>query len=134
MLDAQRAKKECEKLDHVWEVLSKVTAELTSRGVNLPSDIYASLRGAKVLISLCESHPKLEDLVAGDVDAHEGYCAGCCGADIVTRIKCELRNIEDLLVIRATNELGSKYALELQERTTKAWQHVAAQPVAVGTA
>jgi len=133
MLDAQRAKKECGQLGYVWDVLSKVTGELTSRGVNLPSDIYNSLRGAKVLISLCESYPNFEDLTAGEVDAHVGYCVGCCGADIVTRVKCELRNVEDLLVIRATNELGNKYALELQERTTKAWQRVAAPPVSMGT-
>jgi hypothetical protein len=46
----------------------------------------------------------------------------CCGADVVARIKCELRNIEDLLVIKATHELGNSYAVKLQQKTMKAWE------------
>lgn len=130
MLDAETVKQKCEKLDRVWEALSNITAELKSRGVNVSSDIFTSLRCTKALITLCESHPKLEDLMPGDIDTHDGFCVGCCGADITTRITCELRNIEDLLIIKAMDDLGSKYALELQEKTKKAWEPVEA--VAVG--
>lgn len=96
--------------------------ELNSRIVNLPPDIYVSLRGAKALISLCESHPTLADLTVQEVDTHEGFCVSCCGSDIVARIKCELRNVEDLLILKAMNELGSDFALRLQEKTMKAWE------------
>jgi len=134
MLDVERAKQECEKLDHVWEALSNVTAELKSRGVNVAPDIYTSLRGAKALIALCKSYPKLEDLVPADIDMHEGSCVGCCGADIVTRITCELRNIEDLLIIKAMDELGSKHALGLQEKTKRAWEPIETPAVGIGRA
>lgn len=132
MSDVQKAKQECDRLGEVWEVLSDITGELKSRSVNVPPDIYTSLRGAKVLINLCKSYPKLEDLMPTDIDTHEGYCVGCCGADIVTRVKCELRNIEDLLVITATNDLGGKYALELQEKTKKVWDPAEVPVATVG--
>jgi hypothetical protein len=122
MISEEKAREECAKLTDVWEALSKITAELRERGVSVPPDIYTSLRGAKDLITLCKSHPKLESLVPGDIDAHEGFCVACCGADIVARIKCELRNIEDLLIIKATHELGSDNAVRLQQRTMKAWK------------
>jgi hypothetical protein len=88
----------------------------------LPADIYVSLRGAKALISLCKSHPRLVDLTAGDVDSEKGFCVACCGADIVGRIKCELRSVEDSLILRAVNGLGSREALEIQRMTMRAWQ------------
>ena len=122
MISEDRAKQECTKLGEIWEALSKMTAELKGKGVNVPPDIYASLRGTKGLITLCKGHPKLEDLVPGDIDSHEGFCVACCGADVVARIKCELRNIEDLIVIKATHELGNDYAVKLQQRATKAWE------------
>ena len=122
MRSEQRARLECEKLSEVWDALSQVTTELKNRGVNVPPDIYASLRGTKSLITLCKAHPKLEDLVPGDIDAHEGFCVACCGADVVARIKCELRNVGDLLMVWATKELGSGSAMELQEKMSKAWE------------
>ncbi|MGB9023001.1 MAG: hypothetical protein WCC94_06140 [Candidatus Bathyarchaeia archaeon] len=122
VINEERAKQECTKLGDVWEALSKITAELKEKGVNLPPDIYTSLRGTRTLITLCKGHPKLADLVPGDIDTHEGFCVACCGADIVSRIKCELRNLEDLLVIKATHELGGDYAVRLQQRTMKAWE------------
>jgi hypothetical protein len=122
MISEERAKQECTKLEDVWGALSKITAELKEKGVNVPPDIYSSLRGTKSLITLCRQHPKLENLVPGDIDAHEGFCVACCGADVVARIKCELRNIEDLLVIKATHELGNNYAVKLQQKTMKIWE------------
>jgi hypothetical protein len=122
MISEERAKQECTKLEDVWEALSRITAELKEKGVNVPPDIYSSLRGTKSLITLCRQHPKLENLVPGDIDSHEGFCVACCGADVVARIKCELRNIEDLLVIKATHELGNNYAVKLQQKSMKAWE------------
>jgi hypothetical protein len=121
MTSQERAKEECTKLGAIWDALSKMTVELKGKGVNVPPDIYTSLRGTKSLITLCKEHPKLEDLVPGDIDTHEGFCVACCGADVVARIKCELRNIEDLLVLKATHELGNDFAVKLQQRTMKAW-------------
>jgi len=42
-----------------------------------------------------------------------------------------LRNVEDLLIIKAMNELGRGYALKLQEKTMKAWQATKPLTVAV---
>lgn len=127
--DEQRTKRQCEQLETAWAVLNDATMELAGRIVTLPPDIYVSLRGAKDLIGLCKSHPKLADLTPATIDAREGFCVACCGSDIVGRIKCELRNVEDLLIIKAMNELGSSYALKLQEKTMKAWQ--ATKPLTV---
>lgn len=112
---------QCEELESAWQILSDATIELASR-VAVPSHIYVSLRGAKDLIDLCKSHPKLADLTPATINSHEGFCVACCGSDIVGRIKCELRNVEDLLILKAMNELGSKDGLKLQEKTRKAWQ------------
>jgi hypothetical protein len=127
----QRTRRQCEQLENAWGVLNEAAMELGSLIVNLPPDIYISLRGAKDLISLCKSHPKLADLTPGDVDSHVGFCVACCGSDIVARIKCELRNVEDLLILKAINEMGSDYALKLQQKTMKAWQAV--KPLTVTT-
>lgn len=121
-MDEARTRGQCEQLEVAWQVLNEATIELASRIATLPPDIYVSLRGAKDLIDLCKSHPKLADLTPATIDSHEGYCVACCGSDIVGRIKCELRSVEDLLILKAMNELGSKEALKLQEKTMKAWQ------------
>lgn len=126
-----RTRYQCEQLENAWEILNEATVELASRIVNLPPDIYVSLRGAKDLINLCKSHPRLADLTPSDIDSRSGFCVACCGADIVARIKCELRNVEDLLILKAINEVGSEYALRLQEKTMKAWQ--ATKPLTVTT-
>jgi len=118
----QRTRRQCDELEKAWQILNEVTTELASHIVNLPPDIYISLRGAKDLIALCKSHPKLADLTPGDIDSHEGFCVACCGSDIVARIKCELRSVEDLVILKAMNEIGSEFALRLQQKTMKAWQ------------
>jgi hypothetical protein len=132
LISEEKARQECAKLTDVWEALGKTTTELTQRGVKVPPRIYTSLRGTRGLIALCKSHPKLEDLVPGDIDAHEGFCVACCGADVVARIRCELQNIEDLLMMMATKELGNNFAMELQERTRKAWEPVEKPVVTIG--
>jgi len=120
--DDKRTRGQCEELEIAWQILNDATVELASRIVTLPPDIYVSLRGAKDLIDLCKSHPTLADITPATIDSHEGYCVACCGSDIVGRIKCELRSVEDLLILKAMNELGSEYALKLQEKTMRAWK------------
>lgn len=122
LIEEEKARRQCDALEKAWEILNDAAVELGSKIATLPLDIYVSLRGAKSLISLCKSHPQLPDLTPRDIDAVEGFCVACCGADIVARIKCELRNIEDLLILKAMNELGSNYAMRLQEKTMKAWE------------
>jgi len=131
LVEEEKARRQCEELEKAWEVLNGAAAELGSKIVSLPPDVYVSLRGAKSLISLCKSHPKLSELTPRDVDAHEGFCVACCGSDVVARIKCELRNVEDLLILKAMNELGSSYAMRLQQRTMKAWE--ATKPLGIST-
>jgi hypothetical protein len=125
----QRTRRQCEQIEDAWQILNDATMELAGSIATLPPDIYVSLRGAKDLIGLCKSHPKLADLTPATIDLRGGFCVACCGADIVARIKCELRNVEDLLILKAMNELGSKDALKLQEKTMKAWQ--ATKPLTV---
>jgi len=116
-----QAKSECEKLEKTWNTLSDAVAELKKRGMAVPSDIYVALRGVRSLIDLCKGHPKLEELVPADIDAHEGFCVACCGADVVARIKCEMRNIEDLLILKTFKEFGANYASRLQQKMMNAW-------------
>jgi hypothetical protein len=120
--DEQQTRTQCEQLELAWQVLNDATMELASRVATLPPDIFVSLRGAKELIDLCKSHPKISEVTPATIDSHEGYCVACCGSDIVARIKCELRSVEDLLVLKAVNELGSNDALKLQQKIMKAWQ------------
>jgi hypothetical protein len=118
----QRTRQQCEQLERAWQILNDATTDLASRIATVPPDIYVSLRGAKDLIDLCKSHPKLADMTPATIDSREGFCVACCGSDIVARIKCELRSVEDLLILKAMNELGSKDALKLQGKTMQAWQ------------
>lgn len=127
----QSTRQRCEQLEAAWTVLNDATVELAGRIVTLPPDIYVSLRGAKDLINLCKSHHTVTDLTPAEIDSHEGFCVACCGSDIVGRIKCELRGVEDLLILKAINEVGSDFALKLQEKTMKAWQAV--KPLTVTT-
>ena len=120
--DEHQTRTQCEQLELAWQVLNDATMELASRVATLPPDIFVSLRGAKELIDLCKSHPKISEVTPATIDSHEGYCVACCGSDIVARIKCELRSVEDLLVLKAVNELGSNDAMKLQQKIMKAWQ------------
>jgi len=127
----ERTKRQCGELEKAWEILNEATIELASRIPSVSPDIFVSLRGAKDLISLCESHQTVTELMPSQIDTYQGYCVSCCGSDIVGRIKCELRNVEDLLILKAMNEVGSDFALKLQEKTMKAWQ--ATKPLTVTT-
>jgi len=122
VVDEARSRQQCEELEKVWETLNEAAAELGKHITILPPDIGVSLRGARALLNLCQSHPKLEQLTPSELDAYEGFCVTCCGADVVARIKCELRNLEDMIILKAMNELGSDYAVRLQQKTLKSWE------------
>jgi hypothetical protein len=127
----KQTRAQCEQLEVAWQILNDATIELASRVAVLPPDVYVSLRGAKDLIDLCKSHPRLSELTPATIDSREGFCVACCGSDIVGRIKCELRSVEDLLILKAINDVGSDFALKLQQKTMRAWQ--AMKPLTVST-
>lgn len=121
-LDESRAKQQCELLQRTLDAISDLSADLKNQGLAVPSDVDTSLRSTKSLLALCQAHQKLSELSPREIDTYLGFCVGCCGQDVVTRIKCELRNVEDHLIIQAMNELGTEPALRLQQRTVKAWE------------
>ncbi len=118
----ERSREQCGLLERTWDTLNDVAVDLKNQGLNVSPEIYTSLRSTKSLIGMCETHPKLSELAPRDIDSYLGFCVGCCGQDVVTRIKCELRNVEDRLIIQAMNELGSEQALRLQQKTLKTWE------------
>ena len=118
----ERSRGQCVLLERTWDTLNDVAVDLKNQGLTVAPEIYTSLRSTKSLIGMCETHPKLSELAPRDIDSYLGFCVGCCGQDVVTRIKCELRNVEDRLIIQAMNELGSEHALRLQQKTLKAWE------------
>jgi len=122
LVKKERTKEQCYLLEKTWETLDEISVDLKNQGVNVEPDIYTSLRSTKVLISQCQSHPDPNELTPREIDSYLGFCVGCCGQDVVSRIKCELRNVEDHLIIQAINELGQEYALRLQQKTVKAWE------------
>jgi len=122
LVKKERTKEQCYLLEKTWETLDEISVDLKNQGVNVEPDIYTSLRSTKILISQCQSHPDPNELTPREIDSYLGFCVGCCGQDVVSRIKCELRNVEDHLIIQAINELGQEYALRLQQKTVKAWE------------
>jgi rubrerythrin len=121
-LTEEKARHQCDLLEKTWDTLNEIVADLKNRGLIIDPEIYTSLRSTKTLITLCLTHPRLGELMPHEIDSYLGFCVGCCGQDVVTRVKCELRNVEDRLIIQAMNELGNEYALKLQQKTVKAWE------------
>jgi len=122
LLKKEQIKEQCYLLGNTWETLDEISADLKNHGVNVSPDIYTSLRSTKILITQCQTHPNPDELTPREIDSYLGFCVGCCGQNVVSRIKCELRNVEDHLIIQAMNELGQEYALKLQQKTVKAWE------------
>jgi len=120
--DEDRARQQCGLLMNVWEALSEATVDLKNQGLTIPPEIDTSLRSTRSLLTLCQQHQKLSDLTPSEIDSYLGFCVGCCGQDIVTRVKCEMRNVEDHLILQAMNDLGTEPALRLQQKTVKAWE------------
>jgi hypothetical protein len=121
-LTEEKARHQCDLLEKTWDAMNEIVADLTNRGLKVDAEIYTSLRSTKTLVTLCQTHPRLSELMPDEIDSYLGFCVGCCGQDVVTRVKCELRNIEDRLIIQAMNELGNEYAMKLQQKTVKAWE------------
>jgi len=118
----EKARHQCDLLQKTWDTLNEIVADLKNHGLTVDAEIYTSMRSTKTLLTLCQTHPKLNEILPQEIDSYLGFCVGCCGQDVVTRAKCELRNVEDRLIIQAMNELGNDYALKLQQRTVKSWE------------
>jgi rubrerythrin len=118
----EKARHQCDLLQNTWDALNEIVADLKNHGLSVDAEIYTSLRSTKTLLTLCKTHPRLSELMPQEIDSYLGFCVGCCGQDVVTRVKCELRNVEDRLIIQAMNELGNEYALKLQQKTVRAWE------------
>ena len=121
-LNNERTKEQCYLLEKTWDILNEISADMSNHGVTVIPEVYTSLRSTKILITQCESHPNPRELTPREIDSYLGFCVGCCGQDVVSRIKCELRNVEDHLIIQAINEISQEYALRLQQKTVKAWE------------
>jgi hypothetical protein len=121
-LTEEKARYQCDLLEKIWDTLNEIIADLRNHGLSVDAEIYTSLRSTKTLITLCKTHPRLSELMPHEIDSYLGFCVGCCGQDVVTRVKCELRNVEDRLIIQAMNEVGNEYALKLQQKTVKSWE------------
>ena len=120
LVKKEQTREQCYLLGKIWDTLSEISAGLTDRGVNVSPEIYTSLRSTKNLLTQCQTSPG--ELTPKEIDSYLGFCVGCCGQDVVSRVKCELRNVEDRLIIQAMNELGNEDALKLQQRTVNAWE------------
>jgi len=122
LLSNERTKEQCYLLEKTWDTMNEISADLKDHGLDVTPEIYTSLRSTKILIDQCQTHPNPLELTPREIDSHLGFCVGCCGQDVISRIKCELRNVEDRLIIQAINEVGNEYGLRLQQKTVKAWE------------
>ena len=120
LLKKERTREQCYLLEKTWDAMNEICADLKNRGINVTPEIYTSLRSTKILITQCQTNPG--ELTPREIDSYLGFCVGCCGQNVASRIKCELRNVEDHLIIQAMNEIGQEYALRLQQKTVKAWE------------
>lgn len=121
-MNEERGKQQCELLEKTWDALNELTGDMKKQGLAISPEVDTSLRSTKSLLALCLSHQKLSEIGPREIDTYLGFCVGCCGQDVITRVKCELRNVEDRLIIQAMNELGTEPALRLQQKTVKAWE------------
>ena len=121
----EESKLMCAALEKVWSVVNDMVSDMTNRGIILPSQVSVALRGAKVLINLCRYHPNVaHDVGPQSLDVVQGMCVSCCGADIVARIECELRSVEDMIVMKAFNTFGAEYAMQWQKRIAQCWKEI----------
>jgi len=125
MSESVKGKFLCAALEKVWFAVADMITDMRNRGIDVPHHVSVALQGARVMINLCKYHPNLESHIEpSTLDAVQGFCVACCGADIVARIECELRNIEDLMVVKAFNTLGEEYAGQWQSRIGECWKEV----------
>ena len=123
-ISEEDSKQECAKLEKTWSTLNDLIMDLVSKGFIVPAELRTSLQSTRALIAICRANPRLSELTEREVNEHAGFCVGCCGRDVATRIKCELRNVEDRLITQATNQFGNDFAVKLQQKTAEAWEQV----------
>jgi len=115
----------CEILDAIWAEITDMLRELINQKADIPQSTRLALDGAKVSISLCKSHPKLAfDVTPSMLDAVQGFCVGCCGADIVARIVCELKTAQDLITIKAVGVINESYIMSWQRKLEELWRKI----------
>ncbi|MCS7125494.1 MAG: hypothetical protein NZ929_01070 [Aigarchaeota archaeon] len=124
-MSEEYGKEVCKILDNIWSQLSEMLVELINRKIEIPHAIKVALDGAKVLIILCKYHPKLAfDVSPSMLDSVQGFCVGCCGADLVSRVICELRTAQDLLTLKAVSVFGEEYVKMWQRKLDELWRQV----------
>jgi hypothetical protein len=124
-VELSREAEMCEILDAIWVEITDMLRELINKKVDVPQYTRVALDGAKVLINLCKSHPKLAfDVTPSMLDAVQGFCVGCCGADIVARILCELKTAQDLITIKAVGVVNESYIMSWQRKLEELWRKV----------
>ena len=115
----------CEVLDDIWAEINEMLKELINRKVDVPQATRTALDGAKILINLCKYHPKLNvDISPSMIDSVQGFCVGCCGADIVARIICELKTAQDLITIKAVGLLDESFITKWQTKLEQYWMKI----------
>ncbi len=113
----------CETLENIWKVVADMVIDFKDKGVPVTTIVSTSLQGSRALINLCKSHPKLaHDKWSSEINAVQGMCVDCCGADIVARIECELNGIEDRMISEAVNAgLSDEYIMQWQNKIKERW-------------
>jgi len=115
-------RKEVAQVDRVWSAITDTCTDLLRKGIDV-SEAVSTLREIRALINLYETHDSPNP---------------CCTDETGARIRCELRNLEDMVVIKAANELGMDYATELSNKLMRAWKPkiltVMKQPQTLGQA
>lgn len=123
--EMSREAERCNVLDGIWAEITEMLKELINRKVDVPQATRVALDGAKVLINLCKFHPKLAfDITPTMLDSVQGFCVGCCGADIVSRIVCELRTAQDLITIKAVGVVEESVIVSWQRKLEELWRKV----------
>jgi hypothetical protein len=106
LLEVVGLRKEVVEVDRVWSAIANAALELMKKGLDM-KDVLASLNSIRTLINLYDTHVSPNP---------------CCTGETGARIRCELRNLEDMLVIKVANQLGAEYALQLSEKLARAWK------------
>ena len=122
--DKDRGKTVCAVFERVLLILTDMISASLKNGINPPHKVIVSLHGARVLINLCKYHSEAVGNIEPAINAVEGFCTYCCGTDIITRIECELHNVEDSMVIHLVNIFGEEYLKPWQEKIKACWEEV----------
>lgn len=126
----EHGNKVCEILDSIWRELSEMLRELINRNIDVPNALRVALDGAKILINLCKHHSRFAfEITPSMLDSVQGFCVGCCGADIVARVACELKTAQDLITTRAASILDKERLEDWQKKLDNIWRQLGRQYV-----